>query len=118
MTFGWDDNVKDMMNKGNIFSRAKMYIPQMGAAGGGDTLGILKNAPNKAAAALFIYHLTTKEQQLKKFEIVGAYPSRIDIALEGTLLTEEDRANNAIAWFPAPYKGHMISEFVKNVLMK
>jgi len=95
-----------------------MYIPQMGAAGGGDTLGVLKNAKNKAAAALFIYHLTTKEQQLKKFEIVGAYPSRIDIALEGTLLTEEDRANNAIAWFPAPYKGHMISEFVKNVLMK
>lgn len=118
MTFGWDDNVTDMMNKGNIFSRAKMYIPTMGAAGGGDTLGVLKNAKNKAAAALFIYHLTTKEQQLKKFEIVGAYPSRIDIALEGTLLTEEDRANNAIAWFPAPYKGHMISEFVKNVLMK
>lgn len=118
MTFGWDDNVKDMMNKGNIFARAKMYIPKMGAAGGGDTMGLLKNAPNKAAGALFIYHITTKEQQLKKFEMVGAYPARTDIALEGTLLTEEDRANNAIAWFPAPYKSFMISEFVKNVLMK
>jgi len=118
MTFGWDDNVMDMMNKGNIFTRAKMYIPQMGAAGGGDTMGILKNSPHKAAAALFIYHITTKEQQLKKFEMLGAYPARTDIAIKGTLLTEEDRENNALTWFPAPYKSHMISEFVKNVLMK
>lgn len=118
MTFAWDDNVKDMMNKGNIFNRAMMYIPQMGAAGGGDTMGILKNSPNKAAAALFIYHITTKEQQLKKFEMLGAYPARTDIAIEGTLLNEEDRANNALTWFPAPYKSYMISEFVKNVLMK
>lgn len=118
MTFAWDDNVKDMMNKGNIFTRAKMYIPEMGAAGGGDTMGVLKNSPNKAAAALFIYHITTREQQLKKFEMLGAYPARTDIEIEGTLLTEEDRENNAIAWFPAPYKDYMISEFVKNVLMK
>jgi len=117
MTWAWDDNVKDLMNKGNIFTRAKMYIPQMGAAGGGDTMGVLKNAPNKAAAALLIYHITTKEQQLKKFEMVGTYPARIDIALEGTLLTEADRATNADPWFPAPYKGLMISEFVKHGLL-
>lgn len=118
MTFAWDDNVKDMMNKGNLFSRALMYIPSMGCAGGGDTMGILKNAPHKAAAAVFIYHITTREQQLKKFEMVGAYPSRTDINIEGALLSESDRAANALAWFPAPYKSHMISEFVKNVLMK
>ncbi len=117
MTFGWDDNVQDMMNRGNIFTRAQMYIPEMGAAGGGDTMGILKNAPNKAAAAVFIAHITSKEQQIKKFEMLGAYPSRIDIPIEGTLLTEEDRENNALAWFPAPYKDYMIAEFVRNVLM-
>ena len=31
MTVAWDDNVKDMMSKGNLFKRAKMYIPTMGA---------------------------------------------------------------------------------------
>ncbi|MFA6784195.1 MAG: extracellular solute-binding protein [Sphaerochaeta sp.] len=118
MTFGWDDNVKDMMNKGNLFSRAKMYIPAMGAAGGGDTMGVLKNSPRKAAALLFISHITSLEQQKKKYEMLGAYPARTDITLSGTLLTEEDRAKNALAWFPAPYKTLMISEFVKNVLMK
>jgi|YNPMSStandDraft_1061717.scaffolds.fasta_scaffold04319_5 putative spermidine/putrescine transport system substrate-binding protein len=118
MTVAWDDNVSDQMAKGNLFKRAKMYIPKFGLAGGGDTMGVLKNAPNKAAALLWIRHITTKEQQLKKFQMVKAYPARMDIAIEGTLLTEEDRKNNAIPWFPAPYKSYMISEFVKNVLMK
>ncbi len=118
MTVAWDDNVKDMMSKGNLFKRAKMYIPKMGLAGGGDTMGIPKNAPNKAAALVWIRHITSRDQQIKKFEMVGAYPARTDITIEGTLLTEADRKNNAIAWFPAPYKSHMINEFVKNVLMK
>jgi putative spermidine/putrescine transport system substrate-binding protein len=118
MTVAWDDNVKDQISKGNLFKRAKMYIPTMGLAGGGDTMGIPKNAKNKAAALLWINFIQSKDQQDKKFNMVGAYPARIDMPLEGTLLSESDRANNAIAWFPAAYKTLMINEFVKNVLMK
>ncbi len=118
LAVAWDDNVKDMMSKGNLFKRAKMYIPKMGLAGGGDTMGVLKNAPRKAAALLWIRHITTREQQVKKFQMLGAYPARTDVTIEGTLLTEEDRKNNAIPWFPAPYKSHMINEFVRNVMMK
>jgi len=118
MTVAWDDNVKDMIAKGNLFKRAKMYIPKMGLAGGGDTMGVLKNAQHKAAALLWISFIQSKAQQLKKFQMVGAYPARTDITIEGTLLSEEDRKNNAIPWFPAPYKDFMIKEFVKNVLMK
>jgi len=118
MTFAWDSAIQNMMDRGNLFTRAKMYIPQMGAAGGGDTMGLLKNAPNKAAAALFIYHISTKEQQIKRFEILQVYPTRNDVPVVGSKFTEEDRANNAVAWFPAAYKSFMISEFVKNVLMK
>lgn len=117
MTVAWDDNVKDQISKGNLFKRAKMYIPKMGLAGGGDTLGVLKNAQHKAAALVWIAFIQSKEQQLKKFQMVGAYPARTDLAAEGTLLSEEDR-KNAIPWFPAPYKDYMIKEFVKNVLMK
>jgi putative spermidine/putrescine transport system substrate-binding protein len=118
MTIAWDDNVKDQISKGNLFKRAKMYIPTMGLAGGGDTMGVLKNAKNKAAALVWINFIQSKEQQIKKFNMVGAYPARVDIPLEGTLLTEADRKNNAIAWFPAAYKTYMINEFTKNVLMK
>jgi ABC-type glycerol-3-phosphate transport system substrate-binding protein len=81
-------------------------------------MGVLKNSPRKAAALLFIAHITSPEQQLKKYEMLGAYPARTDIEIGDTLLTEEDRANNALAWFPAPYKDYMISEFVRNVLMR
>ncbi|MFQ3620127.1 MAG: extracellular solute-binding protein [Spirochaetales bacterium] len=118
MTVAWDDNVSDMMAKGNLFKRARMYIPKFGLAGGGDTMGVLKNAPNKAAALVWIRHITSKEQQIKKFQMVKAYPARTDLTIEGTLLTEEDRKNNAIPWFPAPYKALMISEFVKNIMMR
>jgi putative spermidine/putrescine transport system substrate-binding protein len=118
MTVAWDDNVKDQMSKGNLFKRAKMYIPTMGLAGGGDTMGVLKNAKNKAAALLWINFIQSKEQQLKKFQMVAAYPARTDMTVEGTLLTEADRKANAISWFPAAYKTLMINEFVKNVMMK
>lgn len=95
-----------------------MYIPKMGLPGGGDTVGILKNAPHKAAALVWISFLQSKEQQLKKFQTVSAYPARTDMTIEGTLLSEEDRKNYAVPWFPACYKDYMIKEFVKNVLMK
>ena len=117
MTVAWDDGVKDMISKGNLFKRAKMYIPTMGLAGGGDTIGVLKNAQHKAAALVWINFIQSKEQQLKKFRMVGAYPARTDMSLEGSLLSEDDR-KNAIPWFPAAYKDYMIKEFVKNVLMK
>ena len=51
MAVAWDDNVKDMMSKGNLFKRAQMYIPKMGFAGGGDTMGVPKNAPHKGRGA-------------------------------------------------------------------
>jgi putative spermidine/putrescine transport system substrate-binding protein len=117
LAVAWDDGIKDFINKGQLFSRAKMYIPKMGFAGGGDTMGVLKNAPHKAAALLWIAHITSRDMQLKKFEMVNAYPARTDLTIPNVMLTEKDRAN-AIAWFPAPYKAYMISEFTKNVLMK
>jgi putative spermidine/putrescine transport system substrate-binding protein len=117
LAVAWDDGVKDLMNKGNMFTRAKMYIPKMGFAGGGDTMGVLKNSPHKAAAILWIALITSKDEQLKKYTMLNAYPARTDIATGQVMLTEADR-KNALAWFPAPYKAYMIAEFTKNVLMK
>jgi len=117
MAVAWDDGVKDFINKGQLFARAKMYIPPMGFAGGGDTMGVMKNAPHKAAALLWISFITSKEQQLKKYTMLNAFPARTDIEVGTVMLTEADR-KNALAWFPAAYKAYMISEFTKNVLMK
>jgi len=118
MTIAWNDGVKDALSKGNLFKSAKMYIPKMGLPGGGDTVGILKNAPHKAAALVWINFLQSKEQQLKKYKMVGSYPARDDVTIEDNVFDEEELRHNSVPWFPASYKDYMIKEFVKNVLMK
>ena len=116
LVVAWDDVVVDQMNTGGLFKRARLYIPQMGLPGGGDTLGVLKNAPHKAAAVLLVAFLTDVEQQ-KAINTVGLYPARTDVAVTKTMLTEAER-KNSVPWIPAPYKKEFIAEFVKNCLMR
>jgi len=118
LVVNWDSVTQVALKKGNLFKRAKLYIPEMGMAGGGDTLGVLKNAPHKAAAILLVSYLSDKDQQKKLNLRAGEYPARIDVPIEEALFTEEERQKNGLAWIPAPYKKHFIAEFVKNVLMK
>jgi len=116
LVVAWDDVAVDQMNTGGLFKRAKLYIPQMGSPGGGDTLGVLKNAPHKAAAVLLVSFLTDVPMQ-KAINAVGLYPARTDVAVEKTLLTEAER-KYSVPWIPAPYKKAFIAEFVKNCLMQ
>jgi putative spermidine/putrescine transport system substrate-binding protein len=116
LTVAWDDVAVEQMNTGGLFKRAKLYIPTMGFAGGGDTLGVLKNAPHKAAAILLVSFLTDVDQQ-KALNDVGLYPARTDLAVTRTMLTEAER-KNSLNWIPAQYKKLFIEEFVKNCLMK
>lgn len=62
--------------------------------------------------------LAVKEQQLKKYKMVGSYPARDDVTIEDNVFDEEELRHNSVPWFPASYKDYMIKEFVKNVLMK
>jgi len=116
LTVAWDDIAVTQMNSGSLFKRAKLFIPKLGFAGGGDTLGVLKNAPHKAAAILLVSFLTEADQQ-KALGGVGLYPARTDVMVTSTLLSEEER-KNSLLWIPAQYKQKFIADFVKNVLMK
>jgi putative spermidine/putrescine transport system substrate-binding protein len=116
LTVAWDDVAYTQMSTGALFKRAKLFIPPMGFAGGGDTLGVLKNAPHKAAAVLLVSFLTDVEQQ-QTLGKVGLYPARTDVSVTSTLLTEAER-KNSLLWIPAQYKQKFIQDFVKNVLMK
>ncbi len=118
MTVAWDDVAITQMSTGALFKRAKLFIPPMGFAGGGDTLGVLKNAPHKAAGILLVQFLTDiDEQKALNAAGVGLYPARTDVAVTSTLLTEAER-KNSLPWIPAQYKARFIADFVKNVLMK
>jgi putative spermidine/putrescine transport system substrate-binding protein len=118
LIIAWDDDTLIAFDKGTIFKRAKMYIPEMGLPGGGDTVGIPKNAPHKAAALLFIDFLTSPEMQVEMNQMIGSYLARTDIATENALLPEEQRQKNGLPWYPAPYKEYGNEMFTQEVLMK
>ncbi|HSB65189.1 MAG TPA: extracellular solute-binding protein [Anaerolineales bacterium] len=118
LIIAWDDDTQIAFSKGTIFKRAKMYIPQMGLPGGGDSVGIPKNAPHKAAALLFIDFLTSPEMQKEMNSMIGSYPARTDVATENALLPEDQRQKYGLSWYPAPYKAYGNEMFTKEVLMK
>ncbi len=118
MAIAWDDDSQAALSNGTLFERAKMYIPSFGLPGGGDTAGVVKNAPHKAAALLFLDFLTSPEAQTLMNQTVGSIPARTDMSAVSTILSEADRANNATAWVPAPYKAAFIKGYTENVLLK
>lgn len=114
----WDDDSLVALSKGTLFKRVVMYIPAMGLPGGGDTAGVLKNAPHKAAGMLFIDFLTSVDMQKLLNKTLGSTPARIDIADLPSLIPEDQRQSNATPWVPAAYKAAFVEEFTKSVLLK
>jgi len=118
LVVAWDDNVLQHLKKGTLFKRAKLYIPSLGLPGGGDTYGVLKNAPNKAAGILWVAFLTDSDTQVMMNDIMGSTIARTDVKGKNDLLTEDERQKNGVIWIPGPYKAKFIADFVQNVLMK
>jgi putative spermidine/putrescine transport system substrate-binding protein len=118
MAAAWDDDTALALSKGALFKRATLYIPAMGLPGGGDTLGIPANAPNKAGALLFANYLTEPEVQQKMNATIGCYVARTDLAGGSALISEEERQKYRTDWLPGVYKKHYIEEFVAQVLQK
>jgi putative spermidine/putrescine transport system substrate-binding protein len=118
MAAAWDDDTAVNLAKGALFKRAKLYVPQLGLPGGGDTLGIPTNAPNKAGALLFINYLTEADTQKKLNASLGSYVARTDFKGDAALIPEEERQKNQQPWLPGPYKKLYIEQFVSEVLQK
>lgn len=114
----WDDDTLAAKAKGTIFKRAVAYIPSLGLAGGGDTAGVVKNAPHKAAGLLFIDFLTSRDMQVLLNQTVGSTPARTDITDVPTLFPEEQRQNNGTTWVPTSYKTLIKEDFTKKLLLQ
>ena len=112
----WDDDSQAGIANGTIPKRSKMYIPQFGLPGGGDTAGVLKNASNKAAALLFIEFLTSPEIQTLMNQTVGSIPARTDLTSLPSIISQADRQNNGTAWMPGQYKNQFDEDYTKFVL--
>ena len=117
IVMAWDDDSQAAITNGTLFKRAQMYIPQFGLPGGGDTAGVVKNAPDKAAAILFLDFLTSPDIQKLMNKTVGSIPSRTDITGIPSIIPEDVRAKNGVAWIPAPYKTVLAKDFTSKVLL-
>ena len=116
LVVAWDDNAFRTISAGELFKDATLYIPEFGMSGGGDTVGLMKNAPNPAAGLLLINFMTSEEGQQLFIEVMNTYPARTDLSAKATLIKPEDMKNR-LNWIPAPYKKKFIEDFTKNVMM-
>jgi putative spermidine/putrescine transport system substrate-binding protein len=118
MAPAWDDDTAVSLSKGTLFKRAKLYIPEFGMPGGGDSLGIPTNAPHKAAAMLFIAYLIEADVQKQLNKIIGSYLARVDVSGDNALIPDEQRLKSGRPWLPGTYKKLFIEQFVAEVLQK
>lgn len=116
MVVAWDDQTTSTMKSGELMKSAQLYIPAFGMPGGGDTAGIMKNAPHPAAALLLLRYFTSEEVQAKFNEVLNTYPARSDVPVTNTSINPDDFVNR-VSWIPAQYKQKFINDFVENVLM-
>lgn len=111
----WDDDSCVARAAGELADFAKLYIPEMGSVGGGDTVGILANAQHKAASLLLINWLTGDEGQELVTKVLSSIPARTDIAAEETMI-DDSYMQYRTKWLPAWYKTEYIKEFTEEVL--
>ena len=116
MVVAWNDQAYNLINQGELFDDAVLYVPQFGMVGGGDTMGLLANAPNPAAGLLFLNWITSAEGQSVMTEAMQNFPAHTGVQTAHTLLSPED-LQNTVDWIPAVYKAQFIEDFTRYVLM-
>lgn len=104
------------MNNGLLNRSMKLYIPDFGLFRGSDAAGILKNAPHKAAALLFISFLTEPDIQELMMERIGSDSVRTDLEVTDIPLLPPSEREFAIDHIDPVYYLYLASEFQKEVL--
>jgi len=116
MVVAWNDQAYNLINQGELFADAVLYVPNFGMVGGGDTMGLLANAPNPAAGLLFLNWITSREGQSIMVEVMQNFPAHTGVATAHTLL-DPACMQNRVSWIPAVYKSQFIEDFTRYVLM-
>ena len=111
-----DIETRKALQSGSLSGNVKLYVPKMGLPFSGDTLGVLKNAENKAAAILFIAYLTEMDVQKEMGDKTGISLARTDVQATRAVLKEEERKRYGVPWMPVAYRKRFTEEFVNAVL--
>lgn len=113
----WEDHLAGLQKRGEVRDDIKFYIPAMGMNGGGNGVSIPLNAPNPAAAAVFIHWLTSAETQSLLNREFGTAPMHANADDSFALVPIEQRAFRTI-WAANPFGNDMNTAFIENVILE
>lgn len=112
----WEDQLTAFQQNGEVSKDIKFYIPEFKMPGGGNVVGIPANAPQKAAALVFIDWLTNADTQTNLNKVFGIAPQNPDASAEFALVTAEERANSA-NWAAKNLGDAIIAQFIEKVTL-
>ncbi len=116
MVAAWEDHLAGLQKEGEISEDIAFYIPEFGMNGGGNAVTIPANAPNKAAAMLFIHWLTSPETQSELNVQFGSSPQHPEASDEFALVPNAQREFRTV-WMDQPY-GELINQtFIDRIMM-
>lgn len=111
-----DIETRKALQSGSLSGGTRLYVPKMGLPFSSDTLGVVKNAKNKAAAILFVAYLTEADVQKEMGDKTGISLARTDVQATRAVLKEEERKRYGVPWMPVAYRKRFTEEFVNVVL--
>jgi len=117
MAPAWEDHLAGLQNRGEVRDDIAFYIPEMGMNGGGNGVTIPLNAPNPAAAAVFINWLTSAETQGMLNREFGTAPMHVDADDSFALVPNEQRVRRTI-WAAQPFRDDAAEAFLDEVILE
>lgn len=112
----WEDMTFKYMEAGNLFQHAEIYIPEgIAMLGGSDDFAVIRNAPNKAAALVWINYLISESAQEQMNDMIGAKPARQNVVAEKNLISDAEISAKGSTWFNGDYKTYMINTWIEEV---
>lgn len=113
----WEDHLFNLQNQGEVDERIEFYIPEFGMNGGGNYNVIPANAPNPAAALVFMNWVSSAETQTRFNEVFGAAPMHPDADDSNALVPNEMRQFQTI-WPGNPFNTEVRAAFIENVALE
>lgn len=111
----WEDHLSSLIRKNEVGQNIHFYIPSWGMNGGGNIVAIPANAPNKAAALVFIDWLTSSDTQTAFNATFGTAPTNKNADDSKALVPAEQRVNTR-DWVPPLSDRQVMPGFIENVV--
>lgn len=113
----WEDHLFNLQAQGEVNERIQFYIPEFGMNGGGNYNVVPANAPNPAAALVFMNWVSSAETQTRFNEVFGAAPMHPEADDSNALVPNEMRQFSTI-WPGNPFNTEIRSAFIENVVLE